>query len=99
MGITMQNFLRTRDAIDSLIVGTKLSIQNKSMSESMGQIEQARELIQKLKQISTSDQAAFVARRESTIEDLAIITVSKLKKEPSKKGRTKGTLVLPLGTS
>jgi hypothetical protein len=99
MGITMQNFLRTRDAIDSLIDGTKLSIQNKSMSESMGQIEQARELIQKLKQMSTSDQAAIVARRESTIEDLAIITDGKLKKGPSKKGRTKGTLVLPLGTS
>jgi hypothetical protein len=99
MGITMQNFLQTRDAIDSLIDGTKLSIQNKSMSESMGQIEQARELIQKLKQMSTSNQAAIVARRESTIEDLAIITADKLKKELSKKGRTKGTLVLPLGTS
>ena len=99
MGITMQDFLRTRVAIDSLIDGTKLSIQNKSMSESMGQIEQARELIQKLKQISTSDQAAIVARRESTIEDLAIITAGKLKKGPSKKRRTTGTLVLPLGTS
>jgi hypothetical protein len=99
MGITMQNFLRTRVAIDSLIDGTKLSIQNKSMSESMGQIEQARELIQKLKQISTSDQAAIVARRESTIEDLAILTAGKLKKGPSKKGCTKGMLVLPLGTS
>jgi hypothetical protein len=95
----MQNFLRTRDAIDSLIGGTKLSIQNKSMSESMEQIEKARELIQKLKQMSTSDQAAFVARRESTIEDLAIITAGKLKKALSKKGRTKGTSVLPLGTS
>ncbi len=68
------------------------------MSESMGQIEQARELIQKLKQMSTSDQAAIVARRESTIEDLAIITAGKLKKGP-KKGSTKGTSVLPLGTS
>ncbi len=28
-------------------------------------------MIQKLKQMSTSDQAAIVARRESTIEDLA----------------------------
>jgi len=99
MGITMQNFLRTRVAIDSLIDGTKLSIQNKSMTESMEQIEQARELIQKLKQMSTSDQAAIVARRESTIEDLAIITAGKLKKVPSKKGRTKATLVLPLGAS
>lgn len=95
----MKNFLRTRVAIDSLIDGTKLSILNKSMSESMGQIEQARELIQKLKQMSTSDQAAIVARRESTIEDLAIITAEKLKKVPGKKGRTKGTLVLPLGTA
>ena len=95
----MQNFLQTRDAIDSLIDGTKLSIQNKSMSESMGQIEQARELIQKLKQMSTSNQAAIVARRESTIEDLAIITAGKLKKVPRKKTNTKGTLVQPLGTS
>jgi hypothetical protein len=98
-GITMQNFLRTRVAIDSLIDGTKLSIQNKSISESMEQIEQARELIQKLKQMSTSDQAAIVARRESTIEDLAIITAGKLKKGPRKKVCTKGMLVLPMVTS
>ena len=94
----MQNFLRTRVAIDSLIDGTKLSIQKKSMSESMEQIEQARELIQKLKQMSTSDQTAIVAKRESTIEDLAICA-GKLKKAPSKKGSTKGTLVQPLETS
>ena len=95
----MQNFIRTRVAIDSLIDGTKLSIQNKSISESMEQIEQARELIQKLKQMSTSDQTAIVARRESTIEDLAIITAGKLKKVQRKKASTKGTLVQPLGTS
>jgi hypothetical protein len=95
----MQDFLRTRVAIDSLIDGTKLSIQNKSMSESMEQIDQARVLIQKLKQMSKSDQAAIVARRELTIDDLAIITANKLKKRPSTKGRTKGTLVLPLGNS
>ena len=65
----------------------------------MAQIEQARELIQKLKQMSTSDQTAIVARRESTIEDLAIITAGKLKKVPRKKANTKGTLVQPLGTS
>jgi hypothetical protein len=76
-----------------------LSIQNKSMSESMEQIEQARELIQKLKQMSTNDQAAIVARRESTIEDLAIITAGKLKKGPRKKVCTKGMLVLPMVTS
>ena len=95
----MQNFVRTRVAIDSLIDGTKLSIQNKSISESMEQIEQARELIQKLKQMSTSDQTAIVARRESTIEDLAIITAGKLKKVPRKKASAKVTLVQPLGTS
>jgi len=95
----MQNFILTRVAIDSLIDGTKLSIQNKSISESMAQIEQARELIQKLKQMSTSDQTAIVARRESTIEDLAIITAGKLKKVPRKKANTKGTSVQPLGTS
>jgi hypothetical protein len=98
-GILMQNFILTRVAIDSLIDGTKLSIQNKSISESMAQIEQARELIQKLKQMSTSDQTAIVARRESTIEDLAIITAGKLKKVPRKKANRKGTLEQPLGTS
>ena len=94
----MQNFLRTRAAIDSLIEKTKLSIQGKSISESMEQIEQARELIQKLKQMSTSDQTAIVARRESTIEDLAIVA-GKLKKGPTKKRSAKGALVQPLGTS
>ena len=79
----MQNFVRTRVAIDSLIDGTKLSIQNKSIPESMEQIEQARELIQKLKQMSTSDQTAIVVKRESTIEGLAIVA-GKLKKEPRK---------------
>lgn len=96
-GITMQNFLRTRVAIDSLIDGTKLSIQKKSLTESMEQIEQARELIQKLKQMSTSDQTAIVAKRASTIEGLAIIA-GKLKKAPSKKTSTKVALVQPLET-
>ena len=93
----MQNFLRTRVAIDSLIEGTKLSIQKKSLSGSMAQIEQARELIQKLRQMSTSDQTAIVVKRESTIEGLAI-AAGKLKKEPRKKASTKETLVQPLGT-
>ena len=91
----MPKFLRTRVAIDSLIDGTKLSIQNKRMSESMEQIEQARELIKKLNQMSTSDQAYIVARQESTIENLAI-AAGKLKKVPSKKASTKVTLVQPL---
>ena len=90
----MQNFLRTRVAIDSLIDGTKLSIQNKSLSGSMAQIEQARELVQKLRQMSTDDQTAIVAKRESTIEGLAIVA-GKLKKEPRKKISTKAALVQP----
>ena len=93
----MQNFILTRVAIDSLIDGTKLSIQNKSISESMAQIEQARELIQKLKQMSTSDQTAIVARRESTIEDLAIIAADKLKKVPLKKARHEGDVSAAVG--
>ena len=94
----MQNFLRTRVAIDSLIDETKLSIKMKYMSASMGQIEKARELVQQLKQMSTSDQTAIVAKRESTIEDLAIIA-GKLKKEPRKKTSTKAALVQPLEAS
>jgi len=90
----MQNFLRTRVAIDSLIDGTKLSILSKSLSGSMAQIEQARELVQKLKEMSTSDQTAIVAKRETTIEGLAIVA-AKLKKEPRKKTSTKAMLVQP----
>jgi hypothetical protein len=94
----MQNFLRTRVAIDSLIDGTKLSIQNKSLSGSMAQVEQARELVQKLRQMATSEQTAIVAKRESTIEGLAIVA-GKLKKEPRKKAGTKAALIQPLVTS
>jgi len=94
----MQEFLRVRVAIDSLIDGTKLSIQQKSVCDSLGQIEQARGLVQKLKQMSTSEQASIVAKRESTIEALAV-NAGKLKNGPSKKGKTKGTLVQPLGTA
>jgi hypothetical protein len=94
----MQNFLRVRVAIDSLIDGTKLSIQQKAVSDSMAKIEQARELVQKLKQMSTSDQFAIVAKRESTIEALAV-NAGKLKIAPRKKGKTKEKLVQPLGTA
>jgi hypothetical protein len=94
----MQDFLRIRVAIDSLIDGTKLSIQQKSLTESMEQIEKARELIQKLKQMSTSDQTAIIAKRESTVEALAV-NAGKIKKGPSKKASTKGKVVHPLGTS
>ena len=61
----------------------------------MAQIEQARELVQKLKQLATSEQTAIVAKRESTIEGLAVIA-GKLKKEPLKKASTKVTAVQPL---
>ena len=90
----MQEFVRVRVAIDSLIDGTKVSIQKKSISESMEQIEQARGLIQQLKQMSTSDQAAIVAKRETTIESLTI-NAGKIKpvKGTSKKGSTKETSV------
>jgi len=88
----MQEFLRVRVAIDSLIDEIKESIKRKSLSESMEQLEQARGLIQVLKQMSTTDQAAFVAKRETTIESLKIIA-GKLKKPPIKKRSTKETLV------
>jgi hypothetical protein len=90
----MQNFVRTRVAIDSLIDGTKLSIQGKSISESMEQIEKARELIKKLNQMSTSDQADIVAKREATIENLAN-AAGKIKTAPKKKASTKPALVQP----
>jgi hypothetical protein len=88
----MQEFLRVRVAIDSLIDEIKESIKRKSLSESMEQLEQARGLIQVLKQMSTTDQAAFVAKRETTTESLTIIA-GKLKRPPVKKRRTKETLV------
>jgi hypothetical protein len=96
-GGVMQNFLRIRVAIDSLIDETKLSIQQKSVADSMGQIERARELVQKLQEMSTSDQDAIVAKRKSTIEALAV-NAGKLKAGPRKKGDIKGKLVLPLAT-
>jgi hypothetical protein len=93
----MQEFLRIRVAIDSLIDQTKLSIKEKSIPDSMQQIDQARELIQKLKQISTSDQDTIVAKRESTIEALAI-NAGLIKKGSSKK-KTKEKVATPLETS
>jgi len=88
----MQEFLRTRVVIDSLIDGTKISIQNKFLAESMVQIEEARGLIQKLKQLSTNDQTAIVAKRESTIEALAV-NAGKIKKGSAKKAAAKKTSV------
>lgn len=75
-----------------------MAIQQKSASHSMEQIEQARELVQKLKQMSTNDQFTIVAKRESTIEALAV-NAGKLKTVPSKKGNTRGKLVQPLVTA
>ena len=94
----MQEFLRVRVAIDSLIDGTKLSIQEKSVSSSMEQIEQARELIQQLKQMSRSDQVGIVAKRETTIEALAV-NAGKIKNVPAKKKNTKEKLVEPVGNA
>ena len=94
----MQEFLRVRVAIDSLIDGTKLSIQEKSVSSSMEQIEQARELIQQLKQMSRSDQVGIVAKRETTIEALAV-NAGKIKNVPAKKKITKEKLGEPVGAA
>ena len=69
----MHEFTRVRGAIDSLIDGIKESIKGKSRSESMEQLEQARGLIQELRQMATADQAAFVAKRETTIANLTDI--------------------------
>jgi hypothetical protein len=88
----MQEFRRVRVAIDSLIDETKESIKRKSLSESMEQLEQARGLIQVLKQMSTTDQAAIVAKRESTVASLTDIA-GKLKKPAIKKISAKETLV------
>jgi hypothetical protein len=88
----MQEFTRVRVAIDSLIDGIKESIKSKSLSGSMEQLEKARGLIQELRQMSTTDQAAIVAKRESTIADLTDIA-GKLKKPVIKKRSAKETLV------
>ena len=88
----MQEFTRVRAAIDSLIDGIKESIKRKSRSESMEQLEQARGLVQELQQMSTTDQAAIVAKRETTIASLTDIA-GNLKKPAIKKRSTKVTLV------
>jgi hypothetical protein len=86
----MEEFRRVRVAIDSLIDEAKESIQKKSLAGSMEQLEQARGLIQELKQMSTTDQAAIVAKRETTIANLVIIA-GKLKKPAIKKRSAKET--------
>ena len=88
----MQEFTRVRAAIDSLIDGIKESIKRKSRSESMEQLEQARGLVQELQQMSTTDQAAIVAKRETTIASLTDIA-GNLKKPVIKKRSTKEALV------
>ena len=87
----MQEFRRVRGAIDSLIDETKVSIKNKSIDESMERLEQARGLVQELKQMATADQAAIVAKRETTIADLTEIA-GNLKKPVVRKKRAKETL-------
>jgi hypothetical protein len=88
----MQEFTRVRAAIDLLIDGTKESIKAKSRTEAMEQLEKARGLIQELKEMSTTDQAAIVAKRETTTADLTEIA-GNLKKPAIKKRSTKETLV------
>ena len=84
----MQKFLRVRVAIDSLIDETKESIKMKSVAESMEKLEQARGLIQELKQMSTTEQAAIVFKREMTIAGLMDIA-GNLKKPAVKKSSMK----------
>ena len=88
----MHEFLRVRVAIDSLIDGIKESIKSKSLSGAMEQLEQARGLLQELKLMSTDDQAAFVAKRETTIASLKDIA-GKIKAPAIRKKSTKETLV------
>jgi hypothetical protein len=87
----MQEFRRVRVAIDSLIDEVKESIKRKSLSESMEQLEQARGLVQELRQMSTTDQAAIVAKRETTIAGLTDIA-GKIKAPAIKKRSTKDRL-------
>jgi len=87
----MQEFIRVRGAIDSLIDETKESIKRKALSESLEKLEQARVLIEELKQMSTTDQAAIVAKRETTIVGLTDIA-GKIKTPAIKKRSTKEVL-------
>ena len=89
----MQEFLRVRVAVDSLIDEIKESIKEKSLSESLERLEQARGLIQELKQLSTTEQAAFVLKRETTITSLMDIA-GKLK--PPVKKRIPKTAATPV---
>ena len=88
----MQEFTRVRGAIDSLIDGIKDSIKAKSRAEAMEQLEKAAGLIQELRQMSTAEQAAIVAKRESTVASLTEIA-GNLKKPAVKKRSTKETPV------
>jgi hypothetical protein len=87
----MQEFRRVRVSIDSLIDEIKEKIKMKCLSESAEQLERARGLIQVLKQMSTTDQADIVAKRETTIASLTEIA-GNLKKPAIKKKSKKETL-------
>jgi hypothetical protein len=86
----MQEFTRVRGAIDTLIDGIKESIKGKLRSESLEQLEQARGLVQELKQMATTHQADIVAKRETTIASLTDIA-GNLKKPAIKKRSAKAT--------
>jgi len=87
----MQEFRRVRGAIDSLIDEIKESIKMKIVSGSMERLEQARGLIQELKQLSTAEQADIVAKRETTIASLTDMA-GNLKKPVVKKRSAKAAL-------
>jgi len=84
----VQEFIRVRGAIDSLIDRVKESIKGKSRSESLEQLEQARGLVQELKQMATTHQADIVAKRETTIASLTDIAGNMKKPAIRKKSAT-----------
>ncbi len=59
----MQEFLQIRETLDCLIDEAKSRIQKKSIADPREPIEQAQELINKLKQVATAEQQSFVAKR------------------------------------
>jgi len=94
----MEEFLRIRVAIDSLIDGAKVSIQNKSLAECMEQLERARGLVRQLKERSTIEQAGIVAKRETTIEGLAV-NAGKIKPKAVRKKSKETPLEQPAATA
>lgn len=67
----MQDFVHTREEIDTLIDEVRSLLQKKSVNDASDRIKQAREILHKLKLMATNEQHGIVAKRVSILDALA----------------------------